>query len=352
MDHLLTQLTELKGIPAHEKSVRDFIAAYVKKEGRITYDNLGSIIVEKRGQVDAPRIMLAAHMDEIGFIVSEITNDGFIKFIPAGGWWSHVVLGQQFVITTSAGKEIRAVVGSKPPHILSDDDKKKVVELTDMFMDIGVRDKEDAEATGIKTGDMITPFGSLIQMANANYLMAKAFDDRIGVYIMLKVLDALENQPHPNTLFAVGTIQEEVGLRGAGTSSHRVQPDIGISIDVTVANDYPGGAKNAVLGKGPCLMIYDSSMVGHPGLRAHIEKMCVAHEIPYQLSYILRGGTDAGKIHLSHSGCPSIALTIPTRYIHSHSSIIHMDDVNHSIRLITELIQSLDATCVRKITED
>ncbi len=350
MNRLLQELTMLNGIPANEKQVRTYFRNIAEGLGSVRYDNLGSIVVEKIGDTSGPRIMVAGHMDEIGFLVSEITKEGYLRFIPAGGWWGHVVLSQQFLVTTKDGKTLLGVVGSKPPHILSPEEKAKVVDLKEMYLDIGVASKEEAESQGIRIGDMITPWIESRPLANPKYLLAKAFDNRIGIALAIEVLQNLQKATHPNRFFAVGTVQEEVGLRGAGTAANLVAPDIGIALDVTIATDYPGGGKECELGKGPALMFYDSSMVGHVGLREYIVAMCEELHIPYQLSFLRQGGTDAGKMHLSHNGCPSIAICLPSRYIHSHTSIIHEDDYDHAVRIVTELVKRLDRATVEDIT--
>jgi len=350
MSKLLKELTMLNGIPANEKQVRKYMESKVSALGEVSFDNLGSIIVKKEGIVDGPRIMVAGHMDEIGFILTEVTKEGYVKFIPAGGWWGHVVLSQQFVITTDTGKEIRCVAGSKPPHILEAEERKKVVDLSNMYLDLGVNNKEEALALGIKVGDMITPFIEYTPLNNPKFLLSKAFDNRIGIALAIEVLENLQNEKHPNVYYGVGTVQEEVGLRGAGTSAYKVSPDIGIALDVTIAHDYPGGTFETKLGMGPCLMIYDSSMVGHVPLRKFTEKLADELGIPYQLSYLKAGGTDAGKIHMNHSGCPSIAVCLPCRYLHSHTSIIHEDDYENAVKLVTELVKRLDRKTIDEIT--
>ncbi|MGI6392491.1 MAG: M42 family metallopeptidase [Candidatus Izemoplasmatales bacterium] len=350
MSTLLNKLTMLDGIPGNEQEVRDFMRQQAGTKAEITTDKLGSVILRKEGSDPEIKVMVAGHLDEIGFIVSEITKDGYLKFISAGGWWGHVVLSQQFTVTTRTKKKIRGVVGSKPPHILTPDERKKVVEINEMFLDIGVDSKKAAEALGIEIGNMITPYIEFQKLANKKYLLAKAFDNRVGIGVVLEVLELLQNTDHPNVFYGVGTVMEEVGLRGAQTSSYLVDPDIGVSIDVTIATDYPGGSKEVCLGKGPCLMVYDSSMVGHVSLREHIMSIAEEKKIPFQLSYLNRGGTDAGRIHLVKAGCPSIALCIPSRYIHSHTSIIHQDDYDQTVRLVHELLKSLDRDTVRKIT--
>jgi putative aminopeptidase FrvX len=350
MNQLLKELTMLKGIPGNERLVRKYFEEHVRTYGEVSYDGLGSAIVEKIGNPDGPRIMVAGHMDEIGFIVTEITKEGYVKFIPAGGWWGHVVLSQQFTITTRDGKEVHGVVGSKPPHILSAEERLKVVDLKDMYLDIGVASKDEAEAAGLRIGDMVTPYIEFRQLANPKYLLAKAFDNRIGVALAIEVLRNLQGVDHPNRYFGVATVQEEVGLRGAQTSAYKVAPDIGIALDVTIAHDYPGGTKETEMGKGPCLMVYDSSMVGHVPLREYVMKMCDELKIPYQLSYLRQGGTDAGKMHMNQTGAPSIAICLASRYIHSHTSMIHQDDYDNAVRIVTELIKRLDRKTVDQIT--
>ncbi|MBU1144295.1 MAG: M42 family metallopeptidase [Firmicutes bacterium] len=350
MNPLLKELTMLNGIPANEKNVRKYIEKACKDICEISYDNLGSIIMKKIGNKTGPKIMVAGHMDEVGFIVSEITKEGYIKFIPAGGWWGHVVLSQQFNISTKSGKEIRGVVGSKPPHILEAEERKKVVELKDMYMDIGVASKDEALKEGIQIGDMITPFIESMALSNPKYLLAKAFDNRIGIALAIEVLKNIQNEEHQNIYYGVGTVQEEVGTRGAGTAAYKIEPDIGIALDVTIAFDFPGGSNETQLGKGPCLMIYDSSMVGHVALREYTEQLCKELNIPYQLSFLSHGGTDAGKMHVTKTGCPSIAICLPCRYLHSHTSIIHEDDYENAVKIVTELVKRLDNQTVKQIT--
>ncbi|MFA5006469.1 MAG: M42 family metallopeptidase [Candidatus Izemoplasmatales bacterium] len=350
MKKLLYELTMLNGIPANERRVRKYFEEAVRGKAEVSFDNLGSVIATKVGIADGPRIMVAGHMDEIGFIVSEITKEGYVKFIPAGGWWGHVVLGQLFTITTADDRTIHGVTGSKPPHILKDEEKTKVVDLKDVYLDLGVASKEAVLALGIRIGDMITPSIESRDLADPKYILAKALDNRIGIALAIEVLERLQDIPHPNVYYGVGTVQEEVGTRGAGTASYRIGPDIGIALDVTIAHDYPGGSRETELGKGPCLMIYDSSMVGHVDLRQFALAICEELGIPYQLSYLRQGGTDAGKMHVSKVGCPSIAICLASRYIHSHTSIIHADDYENAVKLVVEMVKRLDRKTVDEIT--
>ncbi len=347
---ILKEMSMLNGIPGNERQVRHYMNEKMKDISEVSFDNLGSIIAKKVGNPDGPRIMVAGHMDEVGFMVTTITKEGYVKFTPAGGWWSQVMLAQQMVITTCDNKEIRAVIGAKAPHILTVEERAKPVDMDKMYLDLGVENKEEAEKLGIKPGDMITPFIKAIEMSNKKYLLGKAWDNRVGCAAAIEVLQNIQDKKHDNIYYGVGTVQEEVGLRGAKTSSHKIQPDIGIALDTTIAFDFPGGNKNTVLGKGVGIMFKDSSMIGHKGLRDYVVGLCEKENIPYQLTFLERGGTDGGSIHMSHIGAPSIAFCLPVRYLHSHTSIVHQDDYDAMVKIVTLLVESLDREIVNKIT--
>ncbi len=350
MSKILQELTMLNGIPGQEKEVREYMKTKMEPYGTISYDNLGSIIAEKKGDKDGPRIMIAGHMDEVGFMVTKITDEGYIKFIPAGGWWSQVMLAQQMTITTHKNTHIRGVIGAKAPHILTPEERNKPVSMDDMYLDIGIENKEAAENLGIRLGDMITPYIQTMTLSNKKYLLGKAFDNRVGCAAAIETLMAFKDSAHPNQIFTVGTVQEEVGLRGATTSAYKVSPDIGIAVDTTIAYDFPKGSKDTELGKGVGIMISDSSMIGHKGLRDFTIDLAEKHEIPYQLTHLTRGGTDGGKIHLTRAGVPSIALCLPVRYLHSHTSIVHQDDYDNLLKLIYVMVEALDQETVDRIT--
>ncbi len=347
---ILKEMSMLNGIPGNEKQVRAYMNNKMKDISEVSFDNLGSIIAKKVGNTDGPRIMVAGHMDEVGFMVTTITKEGYVKFTPAGGWWSQVMLAQQMVITTCDDTEIRGVIGAKAPHILTVEERAKPVAMDKMYLDLGVENKEEAVKLGIKPGDMITPYIEAIKMSNEKYLLGKAWDNRVGCAAAIEVLENLQGKKHENIYYGVGTVQEEVGLRGAKTSSHKIQPDIGIALDTTIAYDFPGGDKNTELGKGVGIMFKDSSMIGHKGLRDYVVGLCDKENIPYQLTFLERGGTDGGAIHMSHIGAPSISLCLPVRYLHSHTSIVHQDDYDAMVKIVTLLVKSLDRETVNKIT--
>jgi putative aminopeptidase FrvX len=352
---LLKEITDVSGVSGYEGEVRKLIKSHLKDITEIEYDNIGSIICKKVGKSEKPKIMLAGHMDEIGFMVKLITEEGFIKFSNLGGWWNQVMLAQRVVIKTSKG-DVQGIIGSKPPHILSDDERNKVVDKKDMFIDVGAENAKQAkEEFGIRPGDPIIPFSPFQVMNNGKSYLAKAWDDRIGCALFIDVIKNLVNEGHPNTVYGVGTVQEEVGLRGARTSAWAIQPDVGIALEVGIASDVPGGKKEdsmQMIGKGPALLLYDSSMIPHIKLRDLVIDTAKEKDIPLQLDIMERGGTDAGTIHINMRGVPSVVIGVPCRYIHSHAGIIHRDDYDNTVKLLMEIVKKLDAETTAKLTTD
>src|SRR5690625_1863262 len=342
---MLKDLTDANGISGNEKEVRNVMSQYIKPYADEVYtDNLGSLVAKKAGHENGPKIMVAGHLDEVGFMVTRIDDKGFIYFQTIGGWWSQVMLAQRVTIMTKDG-DVTGVIGSKPPHILSAEARKKPVEIKDMFIDIGASSKEEAEEFGVKPGDSIVPYFEFTQMKNEKMLLAKAWDNRIGCAIAIEVLKQLEGQDHPNIVYGVGTIQEEVGLRGARTSAHLIKPDIGFGVDVGIAGDTPGitdQEADSKLGEGPQIILYDASMVSHKGVRELVVETADVHHIPYQYATMAGGGTDSGSIHLTANGVPSLSITVATRYIHSHASILPRDDFENAVKLDVKMIKKLD----------
>ncbi|KIL43793.1 M42 family metallopeptidase [Jeotgalibacillus soli] len=350
---MLKDLTDAKGIPGNEREPREVMKKYISPfADEITTDGIGSLIAKKTGQEGGPRVMVAGHLDEVGFMITRIDDKGFLRFQTVGGWWSQVMLAQRVTIVTKKG-DIIGVIGSKPPHILPPEARKKPVDIKDMFIDIGASSKEEAMEWGILPGDMAVPYFEFTVMNNDKMLLAKAWDNRIGCAIAIDVMKELKGQAHPNEVYGVGTVQEEVGLRGAKTAAATIKPDIGIAVDVGIAGDTPGITSreaNSKMGDGPQIILYDASMVSHKGLRDFITGIADEHGIPYQFDAIAGGGTDAGSIHLAANGAPSIAITVASRYIHSHAAMIHKDDYENAVKLIVEVIKKLDRDQVNKIT--
>ena len=348
---MMQELTEAPGISGFEEPVRRVMRRYMEPLSEILTDNLGSIVGRKVGQEGGPKILLAGHMDEIGFMVTRITDEGYLKFQTIGGWWDQVMLAQRVEIYTRQGPVI-GVIGSKPPHILSSDERKKVYEKKDMFIDVGAFSREEAQSFGIRPGDPVVPVCPFTVMRNPKLLMTKAWDNRFGCALAIEVMRRLKGQPHPNVLYAVGNVQEEVGLRGATTTTNLIEPDIGFALDTGIAGDTPGiGPDEAEgkLGKGPVILLYDSSMIPHTGLRDLVIDTAEAQGVPYQFDKVAGGGTDAGRIHIFGAGVPSLVIGVPVRYIHTNAAIMHRDDFDNAVKLLVAVVKRLDAETVRQL---
>ncbi len=243
------------------------------------------------------------------------------------------------------------VVGSKPPHELRDDDRKKVLEIKDMYIDVGATsDWDPRKKLDIRPGDPILPESPFTVMANPDLLLAKAWDNRMGCALAAETAIHLKGKAHPNVLFAVATVQEEVGLRGAQTSANKIRPDVALALDVGIAHDTPGTEGDEKLGGGPLVVIYDASAIPNRALRDLVIDTAAKLKQPLQFESVERGGTDAGRIHLTGEGVPSLSLGIPARYIHSHVSIIDRRDFDATVRLLVALVKRLDRKTVDRLT--
>jgi len=286
----------------------------------------------------------------VGFMVKSITKEGFVKFLPLGGWWGHVVLAQRLVIRTRRG-DVLGVVGSRPPHELKDEDRRKVLEIRDLYLDVGATSEFDVrKRLDIRPGDPIVPESEFTVMANPDLLLAKAWDNRIGCALAAETVRRLRRQRHPNTVFAVATVQEEVGLRGAQTSAFKVQPDVGIALDVGIAHDTPGTEGDEKLGGGPLVVVYDSSSIPNRNLLDLVDDTARRLQLTLQFESVERGGTDAGRIHMTGEGVPSLSMGVAARYIHSHVSLISRRDYEQTVDLLVALVKRLDRRTVERLT--
>mgnify|MGYP002682856148 CR=1 FL=1 len=250
-EQLLRAITEVHGIPGYETEVSALVRDYFQPLGAIEHDRIGSVVC-RQGE-SGPRILIAGHMDEIGFMVHHITKEGFLRFVPLGGWWDQVLLGQRVIVKTHKG-DLVGTIGAKPPHLLPMDERQKPVEKKDMYIDIGVGSREDVEKLGIRVGDMITPYTPFRVMNDGKTLLGKAWDDRLGAAVAIEVLQNLKGVDHLATVVAAGTVQEEVGLRGARTAAYHVKPDVAFALDVTMSYDLPGAPNHPTkLGAGVAL---------------------------------------------------------------------------------------------------
>lgn len=350
---ILKELSEAFGISGYEENVINLLKKHFGDRVSISRDRIGSVIARKVGKSERPKIMFSAHMDEIGFMVKEITKEGFIKFLLIGGWWAGNIPGMKVRIRTKKGGDIPGIVGLKPIHELTPEERKKLPEIKDMYIDVGgAKGFKVKEKLGIRPGDPIVPEGSFERMANGNLLIGKAWDDRVGCALLVSLLDGIANGEHPNTVYLVGSVQEEVGLRGARTSAFAVEPDIGFALDVSLSRDTPGNDGEAVerLGGGASVLVYDSTMIPHVKLREFVCDLAEANKIPFHLTSI-KGGYDTGTIHLTRFGVPCLALGVPTRYVHSGSSVISLEDYDNVLKLITLIVKSLDEKVLNQVLE-
>lgn len=345
---LLQELTEAHSVPGHEDEVRAIFVDELAECGELSTDRNGSVFCESGS--DGPRIMVAGHMDEVGFLVQNITPDGFLQFVAVGGWWEHNLLSQRVEILTRNGAKILGVIASRPPHFLPESQRRQVMPIEQMFVDVGADSRRQAiEEFGISLGDPIAPCAAFTPMAREDYFMAKSFDNRVGMAGVIQAGQILAQSMHPNRLILCGTVQEEVGLRGAKTAANFALPDVAIVLEGPPADDSPGFSRaesQGRLGGGVQIRMFDPTAIANPRLaRLAIDIACAAG-IPHQVTVRRSGGTDAGSFHLANHGIPSIVLGVPARYIHSHNGIIDINDYLHMLSLVTALVRQLDQEAV------
>jgi endoglucanase len=287
--------------------------------------------------------MLSAHMDEVGFMVKSVTGDGYIRFLPVGGWWPNVLLGQRVNVRTRKG-DFPGVIGAKPPHELTEEERKQLPDIDRMFIDIGCSEGFDLKKkTGIRPGDPVVPVSPFVELANG-LMMGKAWDDRGGCGILIEAARALAGVKHRNTVYLVGSVQEEVGLRGARTAAEVVQPDVAFALDVSICCEHPERARKDLperLGNGAAILVHDNTMIPNVRLRDWVIGLAERRKVRHHLTTV-RGGYDTGVIHIYRSGVPSLVVGWPTRYIHAHSGMVAAADYDAVVRLLVELVRSLD----------
>ena len=340
---LLRRLSEAHGISGYENEVREILAEELKPfTDEVRTDKMGNLVAVRRGE--KPSVMIAAHIDEIGLMVKQIEDEGFIRFASIGGWFSQTLLHQRVILHTPKGK-VRGVIGSKPPHVMREDERKKVIEARDMFIDIGASSREEAEKMGVSIGTPITLDRDFAFLTN-EIVTCKAFDNRSGVAVMV---EALKRTHADCEIYAVGTVQEEVGLKGARTSAYELSPDVAVATDVAIAGGHPGIEKKDTtieLGKGPVITVSDASgrgIITPRNVLKWLEESARKHNIPYQLSVSEGGTTDATAIQLAKSGVPTGAIGVPTRYIHSPVEVLNLRDLEKCAELLARALESVSS---------
>jgi len=350
---LLKDLVDAPGPPGFEGPVRAILMRELKAAGiGSSTDGLGSVIGVLPGPPGSPRIMLAAHMDEVGAMVRYITADGLVKFQLLGGWMDQGLADQRWTIVTQKGP-VTAISGQRSTHISPAEERTRVTPRDDVFLDVGARSGAEAEALGIRPGDPIVPVSAFAAVANGRYV-GKALDDRVGCVMLLEVLRRLDTQhiKLPATIYFVGTVQEELGIRGAHTAVERVKPDLGISLEAGIAADHPGGRLDYAqerLGGGPVLYLADSQMIVNLKLRDLFQRVAADTGIPVQTEVISGGYEDSAEIQRFGGGTPSINFAVPTRYLHGHNSMIDRKDLEQAIVLLMGVLARLDHNTVTQI---
>ena len=338
---VLESLSNANGVTGKEDEVRNLIKKYLKPYvDEIREDKLGNLIALKKGKKDSPTIMIAAHMDEVGLMIKNIKKKGFLQFTKIGGLDDRVLLAQKVVVHTAKGS-LKGVIGSKPVHIQSEEEKKKVIVADKLFIDIGAKDKKDAEKMGVQVGDVVS-FDTKFCRIGDSMVLGKAFDDRVGCTVLIELMKKLKDVNC--NVYVVGTIQEEVGLRGATIAAFQLDPDLGIALDASVSGDTPGigeGEAPAKMGEGPVLTVADAGLITHPKVMRLLIDSAKQSGIAYQLETGIRGATDAARIALSRDGVPCGVVSTPARYIHSPAAIMDIKDIEKTVDLVVSVIQNV-----------
>jgi len=334
---ILKELTDINGVSGDEGNVREYIKKQIEgyvDEARV--DRIGNLIAYKKGKTSGFAVMLSAHMDEVGFIVTGFSENGNIKFKPVGGIDERILPGKRVLV---GRKKIPGVIGSKPVHLLEKDERSKVVKIKDMYIDIGCDSRQSAESL-VKLGDYIAFFSEYAKLGNS-VVKAKALDDRAGCAILIEVL----KQSYNFDIYACFTVQEEVGLRGAEVAAYSVKPDIAIVIEGTTCSDVPGVSRqnfSTELGKGAALTIMDRTSYADKTLVDFIYNTAKKNNIDVQFKQTATGGNDAGKIQTSRTGVKVATISVPCRYIHSPVSVMSINDFENCLKLVAVTLQELE----------
>lgn len=350
---ILTTLADAFGPSGFEGEVRGIFRDLAGESAAIAYDNLGGIIARHAGTATAPRILLAAHLDEVGLLVRGILPNGCLKVVPLGSWWPPALLAQRVLIRSRKG-DLPGVVGAKPPHYMSEDEKTRQPKIGEFYIDVGSNGREETEAMGILPGDPVVPAVQAVTMNHPDRMLGKAFDDRAGCAILLQVLRELDGN-HPNQVFGAGTVQEEVGARGARVISRLVEPDLCLVLEGAPADDFPeaGSIIQGRVGGGPQIRRFDPSMMANQALVDLLIEEARALSIPYQVAVREGGGTDGSIIQLeTGGGVPTAVIGIPVRYAHSHQGIVSLSDLEAAVKLVKAVVYKLNAELVTRLKQN
>lgn len=349
---LLQALADAPGPPGFEESVRKVMVERMKPlSDKLQYDGLGSVIAVQGAS--GPRVMVDAHMDELGGVIRRVTADGYLTMQMLGGWLDQALVDQRWMIMGSRGP-VRAITGIRDIHIASQDERNKVFPRDSVFLDVGAKNAAEVAALGLEPGDPVVPDAPFAVMNGTQNYLGKGWDDRVGCAVLIAAMKKLAHSPHPNQIFWVATVQEEVGLRGAHTASEVVRPDIGIAIEGGVTRDSPGVHPEEAqerLGAGPALFLYDFSELPNRKFAALVKQVAQQKSIPLQTELIPGYGDDSAEMQKSNGGVPTVNLVVPVRYTHSHNGIMNRADFDQTVDLVVAILQSLDAKVVANLRD-
>jgi endoglucanase len=349
---LLQALADTPGPSGFEEPVRKIMVEHMKPLAeKISYDGLGSVIAVQGSS--GPRIMVDAHMDELGGVVRRVTNDGYLTMQMLGGWLDQALVDQRWTIIGSKGP-VRAITGIRDVHIVPQDERTRVYPREWIFLDVGAKNAAEAAAMGLEPGDPVVPDAPFAVMNGTQNYLGKGWDDRVGCAVVLEAMKRLAHAPHPNQIFWVATVQEEIGLRGAHTSSDIVKPEVGIAIEGGVTRDAPKvGAEEAqeLLGGGPAIFLYDSSELPNLRFVSLMKQTAKEKSIPLQTDVIQGYGDDSAEMQKSNGGAPTVNLVVPVRYTHSHNGIMNRGDFDKMVELLVAVLQKLDAKTVANLRD-
>ena len=351
---LLKTLTEAPGPSAFEEAVREItVREFESLDMDIQFDGLGSVLATMSGTTKGPRIMVTAHMDEVGLMVQYITADGFIRVKMLGGMLLQALPDQRWTILGAKGP-VTAISGIWTVHVMPRSQRERVWPLDEIFLDVGAASREEVEELGVRPGDGIAPISDFVVLPNGRYA-AKAWDDRVGIAVMLEAARRIKEEGIriPAVVVWVATTQEEIGLRGARTAVTLADPALGISIEAGVAADFPGMKPTQAqerLGGGPGIFLLDNSMIPNQKLRNFFFDVANEEGIPYQPDVLTGYGEDGAEIQRFDSGRPSVNITVPTRYLHAHTGIIQRSDFDQTVELLIQVLRRLDQKTVEHLS--
>ncbi len=350
---LLQRLADAPGPPGAEEAVRAIMAGEMKPlaTAAIRYDGMGSVIAQQGAS--GPRIMIDAHMDELGGMVRRVSANGFLTMQMLGGWLDQALVDQRWTVIGSKGP-VHAVTGIRDIHIVAPEERTRVFARESLFLDIGAKDAAEAAAMGVEPGDPVVPDAPFTVMNGSDNYLGKGWDDRIGCAVLVEAMRRTAKMPHANQLFYVATTQEEVGLRGARTAAETVKPDIGIAIEGGITGDTSGARPEETqvkLGAGPGMFLYDSSTIANRKMVALVKGTAKEKGVPLQLDLVQGYGDDSAEMQTAGGGAPTVNLVVPVRYTHAHNGIVNRKDFDRTVDLVVEILVRMDAKTVEGLRD-